>query len=177
MLTGGTNLVAPFKSTEYVSSDGTITMGPNMPEPIDEHCSVNLDEGRSMLITGETQIAEAICFSHRNFLKNSDALCFFYFILFHIFIYWISGEVVHTYDSGSTYIFDHVTEEWSLGPHLIEGRYRFGCGKFKSAAHGGREVIVAAGGYAGSNGLPFSKVEILDFYGDNEWESGTFWYF
>ena len=56
VLTGGTNLVAPFKSTEYVSADGTITMGPNMPEPIDEHCSVNLDEGRSMLITGETQI-------------------------------------------------------------------------------------------------------------------------
>ena len=53
MPTGGTNLVAPFKSTEYVSADGTITMGPNMPEPIDEHCSVNLDEGRSMLITGE----------------------------------------------------------------------------------------------------------------------------
>ena len=48
--------MAPFKSTEYVSADGTITMGPNMPEPIDEHCSVNLDEGRSMLITGETQI-------------------------------------------------------------------------------------------------------------------------
>ena len=59
---GGTNLVAPFKSTEYVSADGTITMGPNMPEPIDEHCSVSLDEGRSMLITGETQIAEAIYF-------------------------------------------------------------------------------------------------------------------
>ena len=57
---------------------------------------------------------------------------------------------------------------------MIEGRYRFGCGKFKSAAHGGREVIVAAGGYAGSTGLPFSKVEILDFYGDNEWVSGTF---
>ena len=52
--------MAPFKSTEYVSADGTITMGPNMPEPIDEHCSVNLDEGRSMLITGETQIAEAM---------------------------------------------------------------------------------------------------------------------
>ena len=46
--------MAPFKSTEYVSADGTITMGPDMPEPIDEHCSVNLDEGRSMLITGET---------------------------------------------------------------------------------------------------------------------------
>ena len=57
---------------------------------------------------------------------------------------------------------------------MIEGRYRFGCGKFKSAAHGGREVIVAAGGYAGSNGLPFRKVEILDFYGDNEWVSGKY---
>ena len=51
-LTGGTNMAVPFKSTEYVSADGTITLGPNMPEPIDEHCSVNLDQGRSMLITG-----------------------------------------------------------------------------------------------------------------------------
>ena len=51
-LTGGTNLVAPFKSTEYVKADGTITIGPNLPEPIDEHCSVMLDESRSMIITG-----------------------------------------------------------------------------------------------------------------------------
>ena len=52
-LTGGTNLIAPFKSTEYVKADGSITIGPDMPEPIDEHCSVNLDESRSMIITGE----------------------------------------------------------------------------------------------------------------------------
>ena len=70
VLTGGTNLVAPFKSTEYVSADGTITMGPNMPEPIDEHCSVNLDEGRSMLITGETQIAESHLFFPSEFLEE-----------------------------------------------------------------------------------------------------------
>ena len=55
---------------------------------------------------------------------------------------------------------------------MNEGRYRFGCGKFKSAAHGGRDVIVAAGGYSGSDVYPFSKVEFLDFTNDNEWTAG-----
>ena len=77
-----------------------------------------------------------------------------------------------TYTSGITYIFDHATEQWSSGPSMLDGRYRFGCGKFKSAAHEGREIIVVAGGYAGSDGYPFGKVEFLDFSRDNTWTLG-----
>ena len=78
-----------------------------------------------------------------------------------------TGEPVDTYTSGMTYIFDHITEQWSSGPSMLEGRYRFGCGKFNSATHEDREIIVVAGGYSGSDGYPFGKVEFLDFSGDN----------
>ena len=52
-ITGGTNLVAPYKSTEYVYPDGTVTYGPDLPEPMDEHCSVHLNQTHSMFISGE----------------------------------------------------------------------------------------------------------------------------
>ena len=73
-----------------------------------------------------------------------------------------------------TYVYSHLTNEWSDGPRLVNGRYRFGCAKFKSAAHEDREVIVVAGGYAESNGYPFDSVEILDFTKNTPWKSGKF---
>lgn len=130
-ITGGTNLKGVLKSTEYIDSSGQVWPGPDLPERMDEHCSVSLNSTHSMLISGEA------------------------------------------YDSGKvTYVFDHTSDSWSKGPALKQGRFRFGCAKFKSEAHDNREVIVAAGGYAESNGYPFDSVEILDFTITDEWQAG-----
>lgn len=82
----------------------------------------------------------------------------------------ISGEA---YDNDKvTWIYDHTNEQWTQGPILNRGRYRFGCAKFKSPAHENREVLIVAGGYADSDGYPFDSVEILDYTMTDEWETG-----
>jgi hypothetical protein len=54
---------------------------------------------------------------------------------------------------------------WSQGPSMITSRYHHSCGIFKSAAHQGRNVVIAAGGKSSDS------VEILDPT-TNTWNEG-----
>jgi hypothetical protein len=57
---------------------------------------------------------------------------------------------------------------WSQGPSMMTIRGGHSCGIFKSAAHQGRNVVIAAGGY---NGGSLDSVEILDPT-TNTWNEG-----
>jgi hypothetical protein len=57
---------------------------------------------------------------------------------------------------------------WSQGPSMMNSRYYHSCGIFKSAAHQGRNVVIAAGG---SNGAYMDSVEFLDPK-TNTWNKG-----
>jgi hypothetical protein len=48
---------------------------------------------------------------------------------------------------------------WSQGPSMMTNRRSHSCGIFKSAAHQGRNIVIAAGGY---NGDYLDSVELLD---------------
>jgi hypothetical protein len=48
---------------------------------------------------------------------------------------------------------------WSQGPSMMTKRRSHSCGIFKSAAHQGRNIVIAAGGY---NGADLDSVEFLD---------------
>jgi hypothetical protein len=48
---------------------------------------------------------------------------------------------------------------WSQGPSMMTKRRLHSCGIFKSAAHQGRNIVIAAGGY---NGASLDSVEMLD---------------
>jgi hypothetical protein len=58
---------------------------------------------------------------------------------------------------------------WTQGPHLITERYSHGCGRFRSAAHHGRHVVIVAGGYNSDGHL--NSTEILDLDTD-QWTVG-----
>jgi hypothetical protein len=58
---------------------------------------------------------------------------------------------------------------WSQGPSMITKRVSHSCGIFKSAAHQGRNVVIAAGGY--KNDDQWDSVEILDTT-TNTWNEG-----
>jgi hypothetical protein len=62
---------------------------------------------------------------------------------------------------------------WSRGPSMITKRWHHSCGIFKSAAHQGRNVVIAAGGV---NGAELDSVEILDPT-TNTWNEGTIYVF
>jgi hypothetical protein len=57
---------------------------------------------------------------------------------------------------------------WSQGPSMMTKRKDHSCGIFKSAAHQGRNIVVAAGGY---NGADLDSVEFLDPT-TNTWNEG-----
>lgn len=65
------------------------------------------------------------------------------------------------YSSSVTYIYNRLTGEWSEGPSMTIDRYLHQCASFKSEAHEGRNVVVAAGGYSIINGM-MSSAEIFD---------------
>ncbi len=65
------------------------------------------------------------------------------------------------YSSSTTYIYNRLTSEWSEGPSMSVDRYLHQCATFKSEAHEGRSVVVAAGGYSIVNGM-MSSAEIFD---------------
>jgi hypothetical protein len=62
-------------------------------------------------------------------------------------------------------LLDH---SWSPGPSMMTKRVLHSCGIFKSAAHEGRNIVIAAGGY---NGATLDSVEMLDFT-TNTWNEG-----
>jgi hypothetical protein len=57
---------------------------------------------------------------------------------------------------------------WSQGPSMMTKRVLHSCGIFKSAAHQGRNIVIAAGGY---NGASMDSVEFLDLT-TNTWNKG-----
>jgi hypothetical protein len=57
---------------------------------------------------------------------------------------------------------------WSQGPSMMTTRRLHSCGIFKSAAHQGRNIVIAAGGY---NGTSLDSVEFLDPT-TNTWNEG-----
>jgi hypothetical protein len=59
---------------------------------------------------------------------------------------------------------------WSQGPSMMTKRYKHSCGIFKSAAHQGRNVVIAAGGY-NSDDKYLASVEFLDPF-TNTWNEG-----
>jgi hypothetical protein len=64
---------------------------------------------------------------------------------------------------------DLVDHSWSQGPSMMTKRRGHSCGIFKSAAHQGRNIVIAAGGY--NNGAYLDSVEFLDPT-TNTWNEG-----
>jgi hypothetical protein len=58
---------------------------------------------------------------------------------------------------------------WSQGPSMMTKRALHSCGIFKSAAHQGRNIVIAAGGI--NNGAYLDSVEMLDPT-TNTWNAG-----
>jgi hypothetical protein len=63
---------------------------------------------------------------------------------------------------------DWEDHSWSQGPSMMTKRIQHSCGIFKSAAHQGRNIVIAAGGY---NGHYLDSVELLDPI-TNKWIEG-----
>ena len=78
------------------------------------------------------------------------------------------GENYDTGESGSTYFFNHQTNQFTEGPRMNRGRYRFACGMFQK---NGRDTIMVAGGYAGNGGYPFDSVEYM-YLDELVWQEG-----
>jgi hypothetical protein len=68
-------------------------------------------------------------------------------------------------DLNECHYMDLVDHSWSQGPSMMTKRRLHSCGIFKSAAHQGRNVVIAAGGYI------FDSVEFLDPT-TNTWNEG-----
>jgi hypothetical protein len=61
---------------------------------------------------------------------------------------------------------------WSQGPSMMTKRRSHSCGIFKSAAHQGRNMVIAAGGYNSAGGYNYlDSVEFLDPT-SNTWNEG-----
>jgi hypothetical protein len=75
----------------------------------------------------------------------------------------------NTYTS-HTYLFNIGKLTWYPGPDLNLSRAYHSCGSFKSSAHGGRQVVIVAGGST-SSGQYLDSVEILDHL-TGKWTEG-----
>jgi hypothetical protein len=78
----------------------------------------------------------------------------------------IAGAVDNNWYSKETYIYNTLTDAWTTGPSLANGRYAHGCEKIPESSQSNREVIIAVGGM----GSP-QTVEILDGI-NNIWKMG-----
>jgi hypothetical protein len=70
--------------------------------------------------------------------------------------------------SNECHYMDLEDHSWSHGPSMMTKRAYHSCGIFKSAAHQGRNIVIAAGG---SNGAWLDSVEFLDPT-TNTWNEG-----
>ena len=67
-------------------------------------------------------------------------------------------------DERTTWLYDTKTKKFTDGPKMNHARYFLGCAIFKSQVHGGRSVVLAAGGDQIS-------AEIWDYTSDKDsWE-------
>ena len=77
------------------------------------------------------------------------------------------------YSSSITYIYNRLDDQWTQGPDMTIDRYLHKCSTFKSDAHGGRNIVVAAGGYSILNGM-MKSAEIYDHMEPEKgWQSIT----
>jgi hypothetical protein len=76
------------------------------------------------------------------------------------------GEILN-----ECYYMDWEDHSWLQGPSMMTKRYHHSCGIFKSAAHQGRNVVLAAGGY-NFDDYELDTVEILDPT-TNTWNEGN----
>jgi hypothetical protein len=72
--------------------------------------------------------------------------------------------------SNECHYMDWEDHSWSQGPSMMTKRYGHSCGIFKSAAHQGINLVIAAGGY-NSDDKYLDSVEILDPT-TNTWNEG-----
>jgi hypothetical protein len=66
-----------------------------------------------------------------------------------------------------TYIFSTLTNTWSVGPSLAEGRRGLGCGLIQENSQSKQKIIIVAGGLESTR-----SVELLDGLSSN-WRAGT----
>ena len=66
----------------------------------------------------------------------------------------------------STTIYDTTTKTFVNGPDMINSRFYASCAVFRSAKHGGRPVLIAAG--------TGKFTDIWDFDNSNSWAAGTY---
>jgi hypothetical protein len=72
-------------------------------------------------------------------------------------------------DWNECHYMDLEDHSWSQGPSMMTKRTGHSCGIFKSAAHQGRNIVIAAGGL--NNGANLDSVEFLDPI-TNTWNEG-----
>ena len=122
MVTGGLNQVSSsfdhLRSVELIFPNGTLTSGPDLPEPLVRHCMTTMHDGRVMTVGTEG---------------------------------FTSGHTVR--------IFDPSTDTWMNGSNLLFSRGSAACTTFNSPLHGGRPVVIAAGGSLGGG----ATAEIYDY--------------
>ena len=67
-----------------------------------------------------------------------------------------------------TYIFSTLTNTWSFGPSLANGRWGLGCGLIQENSQSKQKIIIAAGGVGSSR-----SVELLDGI-NSSWRAGDY---
>jgi hypothetical protein len=74
-VTGGHN-GQDLKSTEYISIEGDVAPGPDLPSPRDSHCMIKLPSGNVMVTGGNPSKKEVLMFDQttNTFEKNSTSL-------------------------------------------------------------------------------------------------------
>ena len=130
---GGTDGEHLLKTTEFIYADGLVEKGPDLPNPIANHCAVDLKDGRAMLIGGAKD------------WYGTDSLL-------------------------EVWIYDSRSMVFTRGPPLQYHRAGSACALFQSPLHGGRPVVLVAGGIYG-----IYQTEMLDFTNKSAvWENGEF---
>ena len=132
-VTGGVKNKESFKTTEFVSLNGTVMTGPDLPSPRYKHCMVVLpsaDPDRSdkvMIIGGHVEPV-------------------------------VHSKSVMIFDPDSK----NITKYENM-PSLIYPTSRAGCAVFKSPWHGNRSVVLSVGGYSQTEQKPNGNAEVYDY--------------
>ena len=106
--------------TEFISLDGTVERGPNLPKYLDSHCMIKLTDGRVMILGGVVTIRNLNDVGKENYYPTKKVL-----------------------------IYHPDTMDFTDGPSMLNNRSSFACAYFYSRLHGGRPVALAVGGNLG----------------------------
>ena len=131
-LTGGVAVVviSMFQSqttavdrTEFVSMDGTVERGPNLPHYMQNHCMVELNDGRVMILGGNRTIRTSL---------------------------WKDNGAEYHHSTNEVLIYQPDTMNFTNGPSMRYNRSSLACAHFYSHMHEGRPVALAVGGKQGT---------------------------